>query len=95
MHFPPLPPLPPLPASIRHLINSIPPIVLYPLIVVVLILIIITAIKVFASNAKSTAGALLILMVIVGFLALGFFILSQLDNILLSLEKIFTPILHF
>jgi hypothetical protein len=74
---------------------GLPPIILIPLLVVVGFLIIRGVIKIVFDQAKSAAGAIILLVMVTFVLLGGVFILSKMPNILRGLENIFSPIFHF
>ncbi|MDR3574884.1 MAG: hypothetical protein P4L50_13555 [Anaerolineaceae bacterium] len=73
---------------------GLPPYILLPVLVIGGYLIIRGVVRFIFAQAKSAAGAIVILL-LVSFVCLGgFFIFFKMPNILSALDKLFYPILH-
>jgi hypothetical protein len=88
-----LPNLPLLGNFINYLFG-LPPIILFPLLIIGGYLILRGAVKIIFSQAKSAAGAIIVLILVTFVCLGGIFILSSMPNILRALDKLFYPMLH-
>jgi len=91
MNFPDLPIL----GNFINFILGLPPIILIPLLVIVVFLLIRGVINIIFAQAKSAAGAILVLILVIFVCTGGIFLFSKMPNILSAVEKIFSPIFHF
>ena len=90
MSFPNLPQL----GNFFNFLFGLPPYILFPMLVIGGYLIIRVVVRIIFAQAKSAAGAIIVL-IMVSFICLGgFFVLSKIPTIMSALDRIFYPILH-
>jgi hypothetical protein len=91
MHFPNLPML----GNFLNFLFGLPVYILIPILVIVGYLIIRAVVTLLFSQAKSAAGAIIILIIVTFVFLAGLFIFSSMPAILRALDKLFYPMFQF
>jgi cobalamin biosynthesis protein CobD/CbiB len=83
---------------VGNLINflfGLPPYILVPILVICGYLLIRAVVSLVSAQAKSAAGALIIIILVFFVCIAGLYLFSNMPNILRALDKLYYPMLHF